>query len=90
MALKRAISLYSIRRVKNLGVWVDRGKGEALQIYGHCVSLSLTWRFSLVIYDNHVVLKPRLIDQANGSAYVETQQTKIACAVFVQMSYHIQ
>lgn len=83
MALKRAISLYSIRKVTNLGVWVDRGKDEAQQIYDHCVSLSATSRFSVVIYDNHVVLKPRLIDQANGSAYVETQRTKIACAVFV-------
>ncbi|KAF9464734.1 ribosomal protein S5 domain 2-type protein [Collybia nuda] len=27
-------------------------------------------------------LQPRLIDQANGSAYVETQRTKIACAVY--------
>ena len=29
------------------------------------------------------VLKPGLIDQANGSAYIETEKTKIACAVSV-------
>jgi hypothetical protein len=29
------------------------------------------------------VLQPGLISQANGSAYVETERTKIACAVFV-------
>lgn len=43
-------------------------------------------RFNLLINDNHIVLQPRLIDQANGSAYIETQRTKIACAVFVQMA----
>ncbi|KAH0583840.1 hypothetical protein H2248_009438 [Termitomyces sp. 'cryptogamus'] len=30
-----------------------------------------------------IFLQPGLIDQANGSAYVETERTKIACAVFV-------
>ena len=29
------------------------------------------------------VLQPGLINQANGSAYIETERTKIACAVFV-------
>jgi exosome complex component MTR3 len=29
------------------------------------------------------VLQPGLISQANGSAYIETERTKIACAVFV-------
>jgi hypothetical protein len=31
----------------------------------------------------HIVLQPGLISQANGSAYIETERTKIACAVFV-------
>ena len=31
-------------------------------------------------------LKPGLISQANGSAYIETAKTKIACAVFVGSS----
>ncbi|KAG6832136.1 hypothetical protein H0H87_002448 [Tephrocybe sp. NHM501043] len=30
-----------------------------------------------------IFLQAGLIDQANGSAYVETERTKIACAVFV-------
>ena len=29
------------------------------------------------------VLQPGLISQANGSAYIETERTKIACAVYV-------
>jgi len=29
------------------------------------------------------VLQPGLITQANGSAYIETEQTKIACAMSV-------
>ncbi|KAF8238635.1 ribosomal protein S5 domain 2-like protein [Tricholoma matsutake] len=29
-----------------------------------------------------IFLRPGLIDQSNGSAYVETEQTKIACAVY--------
>ena len=30
-----------------------------------------------------VVLQPGLISQANGSAYIETERMKIACAVYV-------
>jgi exosome complex component MTR3 len=30
------------------------------------------------------VLQPGLISQANGSAYIETEKTKIACAVYVR------
>jgi exosome complex component MTR3 len=30
------------------------------------------------------VLQPGLISQANGSAYIETEKTKIACAVYVE------
>jgi hypothetical protein len=30
-----------------------------------------------------IVLKPGLISQASGSAYIETERTKIACAVLV-------
>lgn len=30
-----------------------------------------------------LVLQPGLINQANGSAYIETENTKIACSVFV-------
>ena len=29
------------------------------------------------------VLQPGLIGKANGSAYIETERSKIACAVFV-------
>ncbi|TFY72675.1 hypothetical protein EVG20_g320 [Dentipellis fragilis] len=32
--------------------------------------------------DQYIVLKAGLISQANGSAYVETERTKIACAVY--------
>jgi ribonuclease PH len=31
------------------------------------------------------VLKTGFIKQANGSAYIETQRTKIACAVWVRL-----
>ena len=34
----------------------------------------------------YTVLKTGLISQANGSAYIETEKTKIACAVFVFLS----
>ena len=34
-----------------------------------------------VCNDFFLVLKPGLISQANGSAYIETEKTKIACAV---------
>jgi hypothetical protein len=34
------------------------------------------------------VLQPGLISQANGSAYIETERTKIACAVFVCPVYY--
>ena len=33
--------------------------------------------------DSFTVLQPGLITQANGSAYIETEKTKIACAVYV-------
>lgn len=34
-------------------------------------------------FDAVSVLQPGLISQANGSAYIETEKTKIACAVCV-------
>lgn len=37
-----------------------------------------------------VVLQPGLISQANGSAYIETERTKIACAVCVQSAVALQ
>ena len=36
------------------------------------------------------VLQPGLISQANGSAYIETERTKIACAVYVQSATVLQ
>jgi len=36
------------------------------------------------------VLQPGLISQANGSAYIETERTKIACAVYVQRATALQ
>ena len=35
------------------------------------------------LHSRNAVLKPGLISQANGSAYIETEKTKIACAVYV-------
>jgi hypothetical protein len=34
---------------------------------------------------SRVVLKPGLITQANGSAYIETEHTKLACAMLVYL-----
>jgi exosome complex component MTR3 len=39
--------------------------------------------------DLRSVLRPGLIDQSNGSAYVESEQTKIACAVSVPVPIQI-
>lgn len=36
-----------------------------------------------------VVLKPGLISQASGSAYIETAKTKISCAVFAKYVSHM-
>ena len=35
-----------------------------------------------------LVLQPGLINQANGSAYIEAEQTKIACAVSISSPCH--
>lgn len=41
------------------------------------------FKVSSVDHSKRLVLQPGLINQANGSAYIETEQTKIACAVLV-------
>ena len=61
------------------------GRREARWIFGQYVCMSVVsgvWhhlKASVVV----AVLKSGLIDQANGSAYIETEKTKIACAVSV-------
>ena len=36
----------------------------------------------------YLVLKTGLISQANGSAYIEAEETKVTCAVYVRISCH--
>lgn len=48
-----------------------------------CVLLRMPNSFQWLTQRCITVLKPGLISQANGSAYIETQKTKIACAVCV-------
>ena len=55
---------------------------DAMEIRPICVCVDGFWRLA-TISSVVTVLKPGLIDQANGSAYIETEKTKIACAVSV-------
>ncbi|KAI6112039.1 3' exoribonuclease family, domain 1-domain-containing protein [Pisolithus croceorrhizus] len=44
--------------------------------------MDLRESFSPVFDDEDDVLQPGLVSQANGSAYIETEKTKLACAVY--------
>lgn len=51
-----------------------------------CTACSIALLAMLLILS--VVLKTGLISQANGSSYIETERTKIACSVWVALSTH--
>jgi len=93
MALKKAIH-QSLRMIRILqpGNWGNHGKDGRIQISVQYVCrLPQTFTAS---QDAHIhvfvvyltVLQPGLISKANGSAYIETERTKIACAVSVSFS----
>jgi exosome complex component MTR3 len=62
-----------------------RRQRNSTDIRAICVCSTRDVVFLLTSY--YSVLRPGLIDQSNGSAYVETEQTKIACAVSVPVSH---
>jgi len=81
MAQKRASRRFSMmRKNKRSGKQVLQGWAEPLARFDLSVS---AWRLTSVLQDEseYLVLQPGLIDQANGSAYIETGNTKIACAM---------
>lgn len=57
------------------------GKVEMLEMYGQSVCQSPN--VPSAHRNKSIVLQPGLINQANGSAYIENERTKIACAVLV-------
>lgn len=57
------------------------GKGEMLEMCDKSVRQG--FNVSSIDYSKRLVLQPGLINQANGSAYIETERTKIACAMLV-------
>ena len=54
-----------------------------LQIYDLYVRVLLNLNYHYANAVSQKVLKPGLINQANGSAYIETGRTKVACAVYI-------
>ncbi len=56
----------------------QRSKRHPAHLYG------VLFKFLLIldIQPSALVLQPGLITQANGSAYIETEKTKVACAVY--------
>lgn len=64
-----------------------QGRG-AKDIRPICTMSTVAQSFLFLVITMPTDLKPGLISQANGSAYIETAKTKIACAVFVQTLFN--
>lgn len=64
-----------------------RGPSDIRPICTHLCFVKVSKLITLNNLDIYIVLKTGLISQANGSAYIETEKTKIACAVSVSNMY---
>jgi hypothetical protein len=82
MAPRKAMNLCSTQtKVElRLGSSESREKAGQRNISDPYVAIFAEVRAELLML-NFTVLQPGLISQANGSAYVETDRTKVACAV---------
>jgi hypothetical protein len=69
--------------MKQYGVPENPGNQGNLTTYALSVGYLRLHKLNEMTASFFVVLQPGLISQANGSAYIETERTKIACAVYV-------
>jgi hypothetical protein len=81
MVQKKAFRPYSMTTTTTISSWKRSAVGH-LVISGQYVSALSAFLSNDAEF--LIVLQPGLISQANGSAYIETEKTKIACAVYVR------
>lgn len=68
-------------------LYKDRHNRSVSDIRPICLFFLMNSRDHTCSYQLPPVLQPGLISQANGSAYIETDRTKIACSVSVLYSF---